>query len=196
MTHRRGILPSGGPSRDRSCAAILDRRRDDLAVELPYTNRLADARSTGLVKAVWPYAALRPRRCRRLVLGCTRGRVCGELIAYAGRAVDGREPKCPFPPGFRKSLGLFNLHLVLATRGDRIIGRFFPTPRIHHAWVGLEAMKRAHPKLRHERRKEDQAADSTTLKGNNGRKIPLAECATAITLSRSAARIVATITSA
>jgi len=36
----------------------------------------------------------------------------GELLAYAGRAIDGSEPKYKFPSGFRKSLVLFNLHRV------------------------------------------------------------------------------------
>src|SRR5262249_47014420 len=34
----------------------------------------------------------------------------GELVAYAGRAVDGSEPRYLFPPAFRKSQVVFNLH--------------------------------------------------------------------------------------
>jgi len=37
----------------------------------------------------------------------------GELIAYAGRSIDGAEPKYKLPPGFKKSEVLFNLHRVL-----------------------------------------------------------------------------------
>lgn len=54
--------------------------------------------------------------------GFLRGRIVipihdehGALIAYAGRAIDGHEPKYRFPTGFRKSLVLFNLHRVLKT---------------------------------------------------------------------------------
>ncbi len=36
----------------------------------------------------------------------------GELVAYAGRSIDGSEPKYKFPGGFHKSLELFNLHRV------------------------------------------------------------------------------------
>jgi DNA primase len=36
----------------------------------------------------------------------------GELVAYAGRAIDGTEPRYKFPAGFHKSLELFNLHRV------------------------------------------------------------------------------------
>ena len=34
----------------------------------------------------------------------------GELVAYAGRTMDGQEPRYLFPPGFRKSQVVFNLH--------------------------------------------------------------------------------------
>ena len=34
----------------------------------------------------------------------------GELVAYAGRTMDGREPRYLFPPGFRKSQVVSNLH--------------------------------------------------------------------------------------
>jgi DNA primase len=36
----------------------------------------------------------------------------GELVAYAGRALDGDEPKYKLPAGFHKSQVLFNLHRV------------------------------------------------------------------------------------
>jgi len=36
----------------------------------------------------------------------------GELVAYAGRAIDGSEPRYKLPAGFHKSLELFNLHRV------------------------------------------------------------------------------------
>ena len=34
----------------------------------------------------------------------------GDLVAYAGRAIDGTDPKYKLPPGFHKSLVLYNLH--------------------------------------------------------------------------------------
>jgi DNA primase len=59
----------------------------------------------------------------------------GELIAYAGRAVDGREPKYRFPAGFRKSLVLFNLHRAIATKTDTVIvvEGFFDAIAVHQA---------------------------------------------------------------
>jgi len=37
----------------------------------------------------------------------------GELVAYAGRAIDDTEPRYKLPAGFHKSLELFNLHRVI-----------------------------------------------------------------------------------
>jgi 5S rRNA maturation endonuclease (ribonuclease M5) len=60
--------------------------------------------------------------------GLLRGRIvipihneAGELVAYAGRAIDGQEPKYRFPAGFRKSLVLFNLHRAIATKAHTVI---------------------------------------------------------------------------
>jgi DNA primase len=52
--------------------------------------------------------------------GSMRGRIVipihnerGELVAYAGRAIDGSEPRYKLPAGFHKSLELFNLHRAI-----------------------------------------------------------------------------------
>ena len=37
----------------------------------------------------------------------------GELVAYAGRSIDGSEPRYKLPAGFHKSAELYNLHRVL-----------------------------------------------------------------------------------
>jgi DNA primase len=74
--------------------------------------------------------------------GLLRGRIVipihnasGELIAYAGRAVDGQEPKYRFPAGFRKSLVLFNLHRAIAAdaRAVVVVEGFFDTIAVHQA---------------------------------------------------------------
>lgn len=59
----------------------------------------------------------------------------GELIAYAGRAIDGQEPKYRFPAGFRTSFVLFNLHRALATgaRTAIVVEGFFDTLAVHQA---------------------------------------------------------------
>ena len=74
--------------------------------------------------------------------GFLRGRIVipihdeyGALIAYAGRAIDGQEPKYRFPTGFRKSLVLFNLHRVLKTgaRTVIVVEGYFDVLTMHQA---------------------------------------------------------------
>jgi hypothetical protein len=74
--------------------------------------------------------------------GTMRGRVvipihdeAGQLVAYAGRAIDNREPKYRFPAGFKKSLELFNLHRAKATRSQSVIvvEGFFDCMTMHQA---------------------------------------------------------------
>jgi DNA primase len=59
----------------------------------------------------------------------------GELVAYAGRAVDGRTPKYQLPSGFRKGLELFNLHRAAATGSETVIvvEGYFDCLRVHQA---------------------------------------------------------------
>ena len=65
----------------------------------------------------------------------------GRLVAYAGRSLDGAEPRYLFPPGFRKSQVLFNLHRAV----DRVAGPpqpaivvegFFDCLKVHQAGYG------------------------------------------------------------
>jgi len=59
----------------------------------------------------------------------------GELVAYAGRAIDGSEPKYRFPAGFRKSQVLFNLHRARQTGQQSVIvvEGFFDAMKIYQA---------------------------------------------------------------
>jgi 5S rRNA maturation endonuclease (ribonuclease M5) len=58
-----------------------------------------------------------------------------QLIAYAGRAVNGEEPKYRFPAGFRKSQVLFNLDYAIQTGGRNVIvvEGFFDAMKVHQA---------------------------------------------------------------
>jgi len=59
----------------------------------------------------------------------------GELVAYAGRSIDGSEPKYKLPAGFKKSAVLFNLHR-LQERGEVIVVEgFFDCMKVHDAGV-------------------------------------------------------------
>jgi 5S rRNA maturation endonuclease (ribonuclease M5) len=64
----------------------------------------------------------------------------GELVAYAGRAMDGREPRYLFPPGFRKSQVVFNLHRIksAARQGGVaiVVEGFFDCLKVHQAGYG------------------------------------------------------------
>jgi len=58
----------------------------------------------------------------------------GILVAYAGRSIDGAEPKYRFPPRFRKSMVLFNLHRAVGC-GDSVVvvEGFFDAVNVHQA---------------------------------------------------------------
>ncbi len=65
----------------------------------------------------------------------------GELVAYAGRSIDGSEPKYKLPSGFKKSEVLFNLHRVLAHAREAghgtnlviVVEGFFDCMKVHQA---------------------------------------------------------------
>lgn len=59
----------------------------------------------------------------------------GRLVAYAGRAVHGEEPKYRFPAGFRKSQVLFNLDRAIQTGSDQaiVVEGFFDALKVHQA---------------------------------------------------------------
>lgn len=62
----------------------------------------------------------------------------GELVAYAGRTIDSREPRYLFPPGFRKSQVVFNLHRAVRSAGGQsgvaiVVEGFFDCLKVHQA---------------------------------------------------------------
>ena len=59
----------------------------------------------------------------------------GKLVAYAGRSIDGSEPKYRFPKGFLKSIEWFNLDRVLAMkiRSVIIVEGFFDCIKVYQA---------------------------------------------------------------
>src|SRR6202030_1751061 len=57
----------------------------------------------------------------------------GELIAYAGRAIDQTEPKYKLPAGFKKSAVLFNLHRVKLDDLVIIVEGFFDCLKVWQA---------------------------------------------------------------
>jgi DNA primase len=57
----------------------------------------------------------------------------GELVAYAGRSIDGSEPRYKFPVGFHKSLELFNLHRVRGESSIVLVEGFFDCMKVTQA---------------------------------------------------------------
>jgi DNA primase len=59
----------------------------------------------------------------------------GELVAYAGRAIDNTEPRYKLPAGFHKSHELYNLHRAIATgeRGLIVVEGFFDCMKVSQA---------------------------------------------------------------
>ena len=59
----------------------------------------------------------------------------GQLVAYAGRSLDGGEPRYLFPPGFHKSQVVFNLHRAVweSARCALVVEGFFDCLRVHQA---------------------------------------------------------------
>jgi DNA primase len=59
----------------------------------------------------------------------------GQLIAYAGRSINGEEPKYRLPPAFRKSSELFNLHRAAREPCRRVlvVEGFFDCVKVHQA---------------------------------------------------------------
>jgi len=67
--------------------------------------------------------------------------VGGELVAYAGRTMDGREPRYLFPPGFHKSQVVFNLHRAVECAARQggvaiVVEGFFDCLKVHQAGYG------------------------------------------------------------
>jgi DNA primase len=57
----------------------------------------------------------------------------GELVAYAGRSIDGSEPRYKFPAGFHKSMELYNLHRVRDELSVVLVEGFFDCMKVTQA---------------------------------------------------------------
>jgi len=57
----------------------------------------------------------------------------GELVAYAGRSIDGSEPRYKFPAGFHKSKELYNVHRVREEVSVVLVEGFFDCMKVTQA---------------------------------------------------------------
>jgi DNA primase len=64
----------------------------------------------------------------------------GELVAYAGRTIDGSEPRYKFPAGFHKSLELFNVHRVRDEVSVVLVEGFFDCMMVTQAGIPCVAL--------------------------------------------------------
>ena len=104
----------------------------------PYLEQRGISRETATLFGVGYYAGQ----------GFLQGRIVlpihnaeGELLAYAGRSLDGSAPRYLFPAGFRKSAALFNLHRAIGTAASAagravIVEGFFDCLKVHQAGHG------------------------------------------------------------
>jgi DNA primase len=79
----------------------------------------------------------------------------GELIAYAGRAIDDSDPKYKFPSGFFKSHVLYNLHRSVVRKDIRVstvivVEGFFDCVNVHDAGFPCVALMGASLSLEQE----------------------------------------------
>ena len=64
----------------------------------------------------------------------------GELVAYAGRSIDGSEPRYKFPAGFHKSIELYNLHRVKGELSVVLVEGFFDCMKVTQAGFPCAAL--------------------------------------------------------
>ena len=140
-------LQSGWLAGSRACEQLASKGNSSSPVLLrplpfslrlswhPYLDRRGVCTATAAQFGVGYYAGA----------GFLRGRIVfpirdneGRLVAYAGRSIDGSEPRYLFPPGFWKSQVVFNLHRVCAEATGCpgvcvIVEGFFDCLRVHQA---------------------------------------------------------------
>jgi DNA primase len=138
-------FPAAAPSGDAAASRQQRVTKGKINPPLPFTLRGVEG-TPGYLAA----RAIDERTAARFGVGFYRGagvmsgRVVipihderGRLIAYAGRSVDGREPRYRFPAGFFKSQVLFNFHRAAAIPGDTVVAveGFFDCLRVSQAGV-------------------------------------------------------------
>jgi DNA primase len=64
----------------------------------------------------------------------------GKLVAYAGRSIDGSEPRYKFPAGFHKSFELYNLHHMRGETEIVLVEGFFDCMKVTQAGYPCAAL--------------------------------------------------------
>lgn len=91
----------------------------------------------------------------------------GQLVAYAGRWVSGELPegeeKYKLPPGFKKSIVLYNLHRVKEQERLVVVEGFFSVMRLHTLGVSAVALMGRSLSLEQEKLLQESGVKSLTL---------------------------------
>jgi len=95
----------------------------------------------------------------------------GELIAYAGRLIDGSEPRYKFPAGFHKSLELFNLHRVKGEPSVILVEGFFDCMKVTQAGFPCVALMGSTMSAMQEKLLEDFAHVVVMLDGDEAGRV-------------------------
>jgi len=155
LQHWFGVTPPSDASGVRLCPVAVDRQNRELVRKEEGSNVPLRFTLTG-VQGDHPYLAQRGIDAAtandfgvglysgpglmsgRIVIPIRNAR--GQLVAYAGRALDGRPPKYKLPAGFHKALELFNLQHAIVTGSKTVIlvEGYFDCMRVHQArfpWV-------------------------------------------------------------
>jgi DNA primase len=128
---------------DQKKTAQLIREKERLAAPLKFTLRPIDSRHAYLrERGIDAHTAAYFGVGYYAARGLLQGRVVipihnerGHLLAYAGRSINGTDPKYKLPTDFAKSRVLFNLHRVIAHRQQTIVvvEGFFDCLKVHQA---------------------------------------------------------------
>jgi DNA primase len=132
-----------GSTMDHEKTAQLIRENERLAAPLKFTLRPVDSRHAYLrERGIETHTAAHFGVGYYAAPGLLQGRVVipihnegGQLLAYAGRSIDGSGPKYKLPTDFAKSRVLFNLHRAIAHRQQTIVvvEGFFDCLKVHQA---------------------------------------------------------------
>lgn len=138
------ITGAGQPGRaDRLGRGELVRKKVDVNPALRFAlTRVANTHPYLAQRGIEPVTAAEFGVGYYAGTGLMQGRVVipihnprGELVAYAGRAVNGERPKYRLPAGFRKGLEVYNVHRAAATATEHVIvvEGYFDCLRVHQA---------------------------------------------------------------
>lgn len=128
--------PTGANATETLENKPLSFRLQHIDFDHPYLATRRIARQTAELFGVGHFPGRSKLLHGRIVFPIWNPRGEGNPVAYAGRSIDDSEPKYIFPPEFKKSLELFNLHRIPDTADSVIVLEgFFSVMRFHQAGI-------------------------------------------------------------